>query len=255
MFMKRFYSSCFIVLLFLSSSIFIGCSGSSVTSSTPEALIKSYVEAPTWEDRLKYILHPDEEKSKMEEYYKDYKPISGTINYNYKEVTKDDNYIVYFVQKTYQDKNTDSQCFVLVKENNIYKIDWEASVVYNEMSWAEFKASKPSSPVKFRTLLQLDDYYNYGFRDKSNDYWSISLSEIDFNNINGYKVLNMNGYVKKDSEAGKKLYEYLKDGKMKVSIVELKYPYNSEGNNNCVEISNIINKGISEEVEAELVKN
>lgn len=189
----------------------------------------------------------------MEKQYKDYKATTDKINYKFQEVTKGDNYIVYFVQMNYSNTNSVQQ-FVLVREDNEYKIDWEASVPYNEMSWAEFKASKPKSPVKFRAILNLGDYYNYEFINKENDYWSIDLSEIDFNNINGYKVLNIQGYVKKDSEAGKKLFEYLKDGKMKVAIIELKYPYKNESGSNCLEISDLINTGISEEVEFEQVQ-
>lgn len=250
---KNIYINLFIALIFLLSTSFTGCANTS-EKPTPENIIKSYIEVSTWEDKLKYVLHPDDEKSKMEKYYKDFKPVSGKIKYDFKEINKYDSYTACFTQITYPDNSSTNVQYILIKENDTYKIDWEASVVYNEMSWAEFKASKPKNPLKFRACLKLDSYYNYEFKNKENDYWSINLSEINFNSFDGSNLLNIYGYVKKDSEAGKKLFEYLKDGKTKIAIIELKYPHTNENNSNCVEISNLITIGISENLQVEQIK-
>ena len=94
----------------------------------------------------------------------------------------------------------------------------------NPQSWAAFKVSRSMTSTRMIVTGNLDSYYNHGFKNGVDTYWSVSFADVS----NGSPV-HMNGYVKKDSSYGKQLYAILQDGQPHDLALEIKYLANDGG--------------------------
>ncbi|HEY8908918.1 MAG TPA: hypothetical protein VIM51_01365 [Desulfosporosinus sp.] len=94
----------------------------------------------------------------------------------------------------------------------------------NPQSWAAFKVSRSMTSTRMVVTGKLDSYYNYGFKNGADTYWSVSFADV----IDGSHV-HMNGYVKKDSPEGKQLYAILQDEQPHNLALEIKYLANDGG--------------------------
>ena len=95
-----------------------------------------------------------------------------------------------------------------------FKIDWESSVIYNPMSWTEFKATHPRQPQKFRFLAKLEDDYPYQQFDRGkleDTYWSVNIIGVDGDGQREF--VGFHGYARKSASDGAKLFNLLRDGK------------------------------------------
>ncbi|NLK94782.1 MAG: hypothetical protein GX275_06285 [Clostridiales bacterium] len=96
------------------------------------------------------------------------------------------------------------QFFYVVKSNNEYKLDLsiaeanEINLVNYEVDYLAYK----DKDINFKVYAKLSDKYNYEFKDKKDEYYSIEITESN-------SVSKFYGYIKKDSEDGKKLYNLL----------------------------------------------
>lgn len=210
-----------LVLLIISLSI-TGCS-QDIDHTDPIDVLNGYLSADNWEERLPYVKKTDDIEELMKTYYG-----SRNLNLNYKinneskkniddnmisiETNIDDHYTTYFLEKT--DGN--------------YKIRWKNLVGYNKIPWNTFKAQNPSSPRNFRVYAIFDDYYNYYFRDKEITHYSIQLRESQWDH-NIDQVISLHGYIRKNSEKGKRLFDILKDGRRHPITVKIKPPYDKSG--------------------------
>ena len=103
------------------------------------------------------------------------------------------------------------------------KIDWEAAVGFNEMSLKLFNIIRPEGKKIFRCEAQLDSHYDLYRPDMARTYYSISLRDP-----RGLPL--MWGYVVKESEVGKRLFDILKDGEthsltLKMSLIDPADPH------------------------------
>ena len=97
------------------------------------------------------------------------------------------------------------------------KINWEATIGYNEMSWNAFKALRPTKPVTMRVEETLKSDYMYAFRNTERTHYSIGLGLLEW------------GYARKDSRAGKRLFDILKDGEEHNLVLKIRFLPNSSG--------------------------
>lgn len=90
------------------------------------------------------------------------------------------------------------------------------------MSHAEFTASHPEGKVVFEANVSLSDYYNGLFgRGESKFWWSVTI-RLPKEKIPGTEKFRcLYGYVKKDSEVGKKIFEYTRGGAAVHCMVEV----------------------------------
>jgi hypothetical protein len=196
-------------------------------------LIQSYYGSKKWEDRLAYVLQPEIEKSKMSEYYTD--------NYKSGKIKKDQISILGSGYKTNQifKVKMGSQIVYCKKTNDGFKIDWEATIGYNQVSMITFKANLSSQPTEFRVYATIDTYYNYNYSNAQNTHWNININAEE-GNIPG-------GYINKSSVEGKKIYDILKDGKQHQLIVELKIDATDDKSGSNAIITKVIKEGWSKE--------
>ncbi|MBM4028686.1 MAG: hypothetical protein FJ280_25305 [Planctomycetes bacterium] len=89
-----------------------------------------------------------------------------------------------------------------------------AEETYAQMSAEEFRATKPTTPILMRVWGKLDDYYNYEFGTADKVAWSIRVSDYKGSALG-------HGYLKKDTDAGKQVFNILRDGKEHKMVVEI----------------------------------
>ena len=229
-------------ILFILICLGAGCATKNRTL-TPDQVVDKYYYTDKWEDRLEYVRNPEDVAPLMEQAYKgiDFKENAREkLEYNVIDYDK-----LVIVEA---DSGYDVWPYFCVKEEDGYKIDWEASKGINPMSWVEFKATRPTTPQKFRVIASLDDYYNYDYSDKRDTHWSIQLDAIDYTSITGYSVLMLNGYVPKNSIDGMRLFELLKSGNRVAIILEMNYLPKGDDSSNVVEITQFVSDTLIEDI-------
>jgi hypothetical protein len=143
------------------------------------------------------------------------------------------------VGKNYFGKEVEyEQLYHLQKTQDGFKVGWMESLGLSDMSWDAYKAQRPMGNFTFRAAAKLDNYYNYGFRGAENTYYSVMIlgDETDL-------LPEMYGYIKKDTDSGRALFDLLKDGKAHRVILEIAYVRASQGRDDIVLISDLIQKG------------
>jgi len=194
-----------------------------------ETVLKKYLKSNSWEERLKYVRKPEVVKPLMQTYYektdlvggKEFLRLEFEKNFKVEEMKTGEWVNIRVVFR--EGKNgfgatiQDSNWYALQLTKSGYKIDWEASVVYNPMTFKAMEAQKPSEPQKFRVLAELANYYNWEFSGGEKYFYSIKLAEPNTSE-------HLTGYLKRDSPDGQRIYELLKDGQEHPIIVKIRYP-------------------------------
>jgi hypothetical protein len=173
-------------------------------------MIQLYYASPTWEDRLQYVIDPDNVKQVMAKYYtsgyqsalKEKKDIS-IVGGNFKN---GDIIVVYL---------SDRVTYVR-KINNQFKLDWEAHAGHNEKSFTLLVSEKAKEETQLRLKLRLADqgfYGNFGITKEKQI--SVHLEDGQFKTEYGFVNKSMEGY--------QELYTLLSDGLSHEVIVHVKY--------------------------------
>ena len=192
-------------------------------SSGPEAVVKAYLNAETWEERVPFVITGEVFKDDMRERYKDLK---GPVAYKSVKMLKESRPFGGFnfaIPKEYVTceavLSDDSKTLYYLKETpEGYKIMWNL-IGLNMKSTAALKAEQPSSELLY-VSASLDDYWNYGF--KPGTHYSVRLDFPD----GGY----VHSFV--EHKKGSKLFEILKDGRSHCIYALLSW---SKGNPHIVE--------------------
>lgn len=182
--------------------------------------LAGFLKAASVDERLRHVLDRPYVEQMMRSYYQ--KSADGPITFDR-------------VDRSFDLGRGVSEHLVVLGEKNIRravvvetpegpKVDWPSFVVYSEMDWQEFIASKPSRPVLFRLVASAADHYEGGFRDST---WvrCVRLSKIDAPN-----APSLFGYVERRSIAGQALENWLREAGDKpfAITVRLKYPFAAE---------------------------
>jgi hypothetical protein len=141
---------------------------------TAELLVKSiqrtirqYYLAPTIEEKLRYVRHPEETRAMMEQYYAKH-PIESKkcdLITSFTFFTQGDRnfWRVLAIQK-----NQKREWIFLeqISETEV-RIDWETHVHYQPMPWSEYTQKRPLRALDFRISLYPTPYYVGEFVDES----------------------------------------------------------------------------------------
>jgi hypothetical protein len=231
---KRKFSVIILCLLF--SVILSGCGGKS-----PEQVVESYLSSDV-KGRLDYVINPEEVKPLMAKHYDGEKIVwsKEKLNeVNLKHVKNEDlnstakDYDI-VLRENKENKNDYTEYFIK-KVDGEWKINWEASIPYNEVSLIEFNTNRSSTPIDFRGLMRLSDYYNYDYMDAQSEYYSIQINE-PYSNEYFY------AYIEKTSPEAEEIFKYLKDGQLKPMILSIFIPENFEPNGNVAVIKELVSK-------------
>lgn len=200
--------------------------------SGPEQIVKQYWDAKHWEDRLAFVKFPETVKPLMARYYAQ---AASSFPQPYVEIQKPDKADVPIGEWTEvivtqsRSKNSLGMMITEVRKYNVqhtptgYKIDWESSVPYNSMTAAEFNSTKPTNPVRFRAVATLSDIYPFGDAAFRRRHWSVTLTLRQNATFSNMQYLGV-GFIERDSDNGKALYEVLRDGSDHAVTVDISFP-------------------------------
>lgn len=215
-------------------------------SEAPENVVKKYLSATKWEDRLQYIRDPDLVREKMRKHYEEGNWAGPVKFIEIKQpiyskgqhgewasvdvvMAKGENAFGAHIEKKFY--------YALRKQSDGYKIDWECSIGYNPLTLVAYKVQMPKESLKYRLIAKLSEFYYGEFSQRKNEYFSINLIEDKSRD-------SIVGYIKRESEDGKKIFNDLKNGEEIAVMVDIKFIPNS--NIPSVMIERYIQRGWNE---------
>ena len=178
-----------------------------------KALIQSFTEAKTVEEKARFAREPDQALPRMEAYYRHF-PYSpeGFRSFDEREVS----YRGSFISSSVQLEDFTNRHIAIQKVGDgSYAVDWESWVGFSETPVDQLKRLRPTEPTVMRAQIRPLDYYNYDFSDEAK--WkSFRLTFAD-----PEKALW--GYAQRGSE----VYQALTGDPSYASVVTIRYPENA----------------------------
>jgi|GEM_PF-3172611 len=171
-------------------------------------LIQSYYGCKKWEDRLVYVLNSETVKSSLKGYYTD-KYKSSTIKKDEISIQGSD----YKINESFKVVISGSTIIYCKRTSEGFKIDWEATVGYNQKSFPEFLSEKSNTPTTLRLSLKISPYYSDDYKITTTDYYSFNCYAKE----GGNDFL----YMKKTSTGANDLKKLVADGKTHDVIIEI----------------------------------
>ena len=187
---------------------------------SPIGVVKRYLAANKWEDRLSYVLNPENVQEQMESRYSNFRgprkfmeirELSGN------PLSTNGWMLVYVLfdrrPGVLGTEDVDDALFFVLKTDEGYKIDWEASTIANPMTLSEFKARRPRTPVRLRIAASLNS--DSGSTQLRDEFWFFNM---DIPNQDFMTVLSEKG-----SHEGESLFDLVRGGRRVPVIVDIYY--------------------------------
>lgn len=206
---------------------------SSPDTRAAEEVLKKYWNTSDWRERVPLVFDPEHVKPLMQQHYEKQKytdPTPGAL-LNRGRYRLNGTEILHF---TYSCSRPGDVLELAMRRNSNgdFVLDWTSYVGFCELSWAELKQSRPTTPFLFRAFATASDYYNYEFTDEKK-YLSISLLSPD-------GLTTIHGYCERDSPTGAAISRTLsKSQSMSGIIVKLAFPEKAESNR-CALITQLV---------------
>ena len=168
-------------------------------------VIQNYYKSKKWEDRLQYVINADKVKPLMADAYKDQFK-SSLVEKSQINVPGNN----YETGKTFKVFVTGNIVY-LTKTLQGFKIDWEATIGYNEISLASFESEKSKTNTAFRAEIYLNSTYWESYGIGPSNYLSLGINSIG------------SCYLALSNSRVTELKKLLADGKSHQVIVEVQY--------------------------------
>jgi len=199
----------------------------------PEDIVRAYLGAKSWQERLKFVLNPEQMRPLMAEHYAGVVFGATYLSISPEAMERPDlrlfNVVLGKVKNPFgMERDVSNKIFLRLVEGE-WKIDWKATVCYSQMTLRLFKNLRPTKPVEFRVGARLSDFY---FLHLENTHWCIDVTvrQPDLS------VDSIRAYVKKSTNAGQRIFERLKAAKGSeylAMMVTMRYPANSSSGDDC----------------------
>jgi len=217
------------------------------SESEAVALLRSYLMAPKWQDRIQFVRFGERVRPYMQEAYaKNYKPWKNENIKIFPEEIKDFPVGTWvslnaeWDDLAYTNTRQNTGGIVVFRTREGYKLDWEASLGYNPIKLPVFVAKRDGEPEAFRTSCKLANYYNYEYSKSTGTHFSIEIA------ADGKRI---HGYVSKETVAGKRIFALLQDGQVHPLTLQIKHigPFGesmnqSQNSGAIVSITNLISE-------------
>jgi hypothetical protein len=181
--------------------------------------LTAYQKTP-YADRITYVLDPVEFEKVQGAFYKGAIPppdeIRTVIN-SVKPGPKADYLTVmarYDVISNGKPATVEREQY-LVNTKDGLKVDWAANTGYNPVGFTAWAAGTDRE-LTLRVWAALSGYYNYQYGEAQGTHYSLGLVEEV-----GDRAKDFNGYVPKDSDLGRRLFEIVRDGRPHKLIVTI----------------------------------
>lgn len=177
--------------------------------------LENFLNAPDTETRAKFVRDPQRVRPLMEQYYQTHS--SGPISFKSLPTKETTTIAKGFHISSITRKDFTVLPVVMARAPNEDRlvVDWESFVGYNEMSFAEFREQRPTSPTLFRVRAKFDDYYNFDFDEKT--YGCLQLGDLELTEA-------IYGYIERGSELWEKMYLDLVNARVDFMILKLAFP-------------------------------
>ncbi|GAF97862.1 unnamed protein product, partial [marine sediment metagenome] len=130
------------------------------TKGEAVSVLEKFLRAPTFEERLRYVHHPERAQALAEtsaRYRSDEPFLYRTILKDKVSVVKGRPTIL--VDLEMHDYTTKQVALHYGQDG--YRVDWEWFVEYGETSWVDFTTRKSTEPLMFRVHASKDNYFNF----------------------------------------------------------------------------------------------
>ena len=198
-----------------------------------QALLKRYWATAKWEDRLPLVREPDRVKPLMQTFYESQMgtdPLPGS-QLGVARFRIDGLEVIHFTFESSR-PSVVLEVAMLRDSSGVFRIDWESCVGYCDKTFVQLRLQRPTEPVLLRTVVQLDDYYNFEFDDPQKFICVKMISPSG-----GYSLF---GYAKRSGEIGEWLERELAgQGVSRGLTVLVAYPPKAQSDQ-CVAIQAIL---------------
>ena len=133
-----------------------------------KTVMRSFLRAPNWQTKLKFVRNPDMAKARMEGFYRSHSDgalgFKELVDQQYNALDDGEGHL--FTCELTDGRTIDIPVVRFPEEAPFYVVDWEAFVDYSDQNWSEFIAQrKPGSRGIFRVYAAEDDFYAWQFAD------------------------------------------------------------------------------------------
>lgn len=198
-------------------------------SQTQEAIlinevIYNYLNAPSIQEKAKYVIDSEKNHGKMMKYYDEYMPTKYKLEnfVSYLSIGNKNYKAYYEIENSFGGKSM--QYLYLTKINSKFYIDWIKSTGYNDINLEEFKENKNLNEIIVRAYVSFDK----NFDDDKNYQFYVSANST-----------SLYTRQEKNSDLGKELFDLL-SGTGKKIIIKIQKKLSYE-NKTLFEITELIN--------------
>ncbi|MFT6179553.1 MAG: hypothetical protein ACI9NQ_000092 [Paracoccaceae bacterium] len=160
-----------------------------------EKVIRSFLEAKTVAERLKYVRHAERVKPLMVDFYSR----NALVPILYKQIKE---YRIFplgnlpFLALKVEDQNKKDHAILLEDGLEGLLVDWESFVCFQPVSLEDYARDRPTDSFSLRAYVSRDYFHSYEFANKE----EFSSYRMRFRN----SEVALNGYVKRGSELDQK---------------------------------------------------
>jgi hypothetical protein len=132
-----------------------------LNSADAEEVVRNYLRAKTWEERLPYVMEPERVRPLMKARYEErgLPPLTAiTTRVIERKPTPSEHLVVQGTASTSLGL-LGSFSFPVRQTRDGYKIDWEAAVGYNPTALRTFIVQRPQWATRFRLQCELGTLY------------------------------------------------------------------------------------------------
>lgn len=193
------------------------------TMAELEVLAGKFLNATTLDELLPLVRNPQVAEPRMRRQYPDgIVPALGLTEFNTTAQTDVSSAVLQFMIRT---RDHEDRILDYVNSPDGVKIDWESWSGWSDMTWAEFRATKPTTSQVFRLVLSPVEYFNFDFKDESKWRSYMLLSPDQEHALYGY--VELGGLVERQvRQAG--------EGGGILLMLALRYPENAASDNQVI---------------------
>jgi len=188
----------------------------SFPAGSPEAVVASYADASTWQERLPFVKRTPDIEEKMARHYGhniihfDYVKIAGPGKANVPIGHISEVHVIHDSKNLFGQPVSSTTTYYLEKTADGHAVFWEPSVGWLPIGWSPLNASRPTETTELQLRCKLTHNYS-GISTKA----AVKHShyELEVQPDNGSHHTPLVAYVAKDSPAGKRIFQVLSDGR------------------------------------------
>lgn len=196
------------------------------------ASLEAFLKADSLEKLAPLIREPERVAPLMQDYYGD-KPVKPTV---YRRLPEPGEIFSHkrFLVAAMETPDFEPILVSVEKTPAGFRVDWESFVGYSEMTWEEFRRTRPKTPQLFRVVLEPGSYFNEDF--------------TDFKKLRCYRLADkrgahvIQGYTPMRSRVDQQIMEGLLNKRSQLCVLRLRFTEEST-NDKQVEITEFLENG------------